>query len=212
MLYKQTTTPFLFDTLQDLMIWDTLKNFRLVGGTNLSLQLGHRQSDDIDLFSDIDFDIVNLARLFRKKYPTAEIRKSSFGITLYIHAPDNSEMKIDVMQTDKFIRNVQLIENIRFANFEDVAAMKLEAITSRNTKKDFYDIAELLNHYSFDQLLNFYTERYPYNDIKQVLENITFFSEDCESDFEPNTFKNQDWLQVKYSVIDAFDNYMKFKI
>ncbi len=188
---------------------EALKNFRLVGGTNLSLQFGHRQTVDIDLFSSKEFDIEDTAKILRKKFPTAEIRKLSFGLTLFVPAPSNSELKIDIMETDPFIREVQIIQNIRFAHIEDIAAMKLEAITSRNTKKDFYDIAELLNHYKLEKLLKFYAERYPYNDIKQVLENITFFSEDCESDFEPQTFKNQDWLTVKHSVIDAFDDYIK---
>ena len=51
--------------------------------------------------------------------------------------------------------------------------------------KDFYDIAELLNKYTLDELLSFYSKKYPYNDIKQILENVAFFSEDCELEFEP---------------------------
>jgi hypothetical protein len=74
MLYKQTTTPFLFETLQNLMEWKELELFRLVGGTGLSLQLGHRQSIDIDLFSDTDHDFNDLAKIVRKRMPNAEIR------------------------------------------------------------------------------------------------------------------------------------------
>jgi hypothetical protein len=194
------------------MHFEILKNFYLVGGTNLSLQLGHRQSKDIDLFSDIEFNIEEIARFLKKIYPAADIRKLSFGLTLYVPAPNDDILKIDIMETDKFIRDVQIIEDIRFAHIEEIAAMKLEAITSRNSKKDFYDIAELLNYYTLEQLIEFYSERYPYNDIKQVLENITLFSEDCEADFEPKTFKNQDWLSVKYKIIDAFDEYIKNKL
>lgn len=147
MLYKQTTTPFLYKTLNKLMKIPEFTNFRLVGGTGLSLQLGHRKSIDID--------------------------------------------------------------NIRFAHIEDIAAMKLEAITTRNTKKDFYDIAELLEKYSFEQLLNFYSEKYPYNDIKEVLENITFFSEDCENEFEPDILNNKDWISVKFLLQDIFSKYIE---
>ena len=43
------------------MEWKELDPFRLVGETGLSLQLGHRQSIDIDLFSDTDFDLNNFA-------------------------------------------------------------------------------------------------------------------------------------------------------
>jgi len=209
MLYKETTTPFLFETLKNLMQWQELLDFRLVGGTGLSLQLGHRQSIDIDMFNDKDFSVSDLSRIIRKKMPECEIRTLTFGLTIYISIPDSKSLKIDLMETDKFIRPVSLIEGIRLAHIEDIAAMKLEAITSRNTRKDFYDIAELLNFYTVDQLFSFYTERYPYNDIKQVLENFTFFSEDCETELKPVSMKSIDWLSVKFRLIDSFNDYIK---
>lgn len=212
MLYKQTCTPFLFQTIQNLMHREELKDFRLVGGTGLSLQLGHRKSIDIDLFSDKEFDIKNLSYILKKKLPKSDIRTLSFGITVYSTTPDNKELKIDIMETDTFIRPEIKIENIRIAHIEDIAAMKLEAITSRNTKKDFYDIAELLKKYSLKQLLDFYSEKYPYNDIKQVLENITFFSEDCELEYDPISLNNTDWLTVKLSLIDSFDEFINEKL
>jgi len=194
------------------MGWKELELFRLVGGTGLSLQLGHRQSIDIDLFSDADFDINELAKVLRKKIPNAEIRKLSFGLTLYIPTLGERDLKIDLMNTEKFIRNPVIIENIRIAHLEDIAPMKLEAITSRNTKKDFFDISELLKTYRIEDLLNFYIEKYPFNDIKQVLENITFFSEDCELEFDPIILNNSDWLSVKYSLIDAFNDFIYRKL
>jgi hypothetical protein len=180
--------------------------------TGLSLQLGHRQSIDIDLFSDVDFDINDLAKVVRKKIPTAEIRKLSFGLTIYIPTPDKKDLKVDLMNTERFIRDPIIIENIRIAHLEDIAPMKLEAITSRNTKKDFFDIYELLKTFRIEDLLNFYTEKYPYNDIKQVLENITFFSEDCELEFDPIILNNSDWLSVKFSLIDAFNDFINRKL
>ena len=163
MLFKQTTTPFLYKILKDLMLMKEFKNFRLAGGTGLSLQLGHRQSIDIDLFSDIEFNVNDFAKIIRKIYTKAEIRTFVFGITFYIKDENKKELKIDVMQTDKFIKPIIIEDNIRFAHIEDIAAMKLEAITSRNTKKDFYDIAELLNKYTLVELLKFYSKKYPYN-------------------------------------------------
>lgn len=212
MLYKQTTTPFLFQTLQNLMTWKELEQFRLVGGTGLSLQLGHRQSIDIDMFSDIEFEVNDLARVVRKKLPNSEIRKLSFGLTIYTPTDNNRSLKIDLMNTEKFIRNPILTENIRIAHIEDIAPMKLEAITSRNTKKDFFDIAEMLKIYKLDELLSFYTEKYPFNDIKPVLENFTFFSEDCELEFDPLILNNADWLSVKFLLEDAFNDFIKRKL
>ena len=210
MLFKQTTSPFLFKTLKKLMQCPEFDNFRLVGGTGLSLQLGHRKSVDIDLFTDIPFNINDYKKIIRKIFPESDIRTLSFGISFYIPNPDEQqELKVDIMETETFIKPVQIIDNIRFAHLEDIAAMKLEAITSRNTKKDFYDIAELLKIYTLDKLLSFYSEKYPYNDIKEVLENLIFFSEDCENDFEPDILNGSDWISVKFLLKDTFDEYIK---
>lgn len=209
MLHKQTTTPFLYKTLEKLMLYPEFENFRLVGGTGLSLQLGHRKSIDIDLFTDSEFNIKDYTKIIRKIFPKSEIRTLPFGITFYIPTANNQELKVDIMETEPFIRPLQIIDNIRLAHIEDIAAMKLEAITSRNTKKDFYDIAEILKKYTLEELLTFYSEKFPYNDIKGVLENITFFSEDCEKDFEPNILNDTDWLTVKYLLINTFDEYIK---
>jgi len=207
MLYKQTISPLLFKILTGLSELPEFNSFRLVGGTALSLQLGHRKSIDIDFFSDTDFDVVDYKKFLRKLFPNADIRTLNFGITVYL-TEENEEVKIDLMQTERFIRPVQVIESIKFAHIEDIAAMKLEAITSRNTKKDFYDIAELLKIYSFKQLLNFYSEKYPYNDIKDVLENFAFFSEDCEYEYEPEILNNTDWLSVKFLLTDTLKQYL----
>ncbi len=69
MLYKQTTTPFLYQTLQDLMKQEEIKPFRLAGGTGLSLQLGHRKSFDINLFSDTEFLTEEFVRFLKKLFP-----------------------------------------------------------------------------------------------------------------------------------------------
>jgi predicted nucleotidyltransferase component of viral defense system len=186
-----------------------LSSFRLAGGTGLSLQLGHRRSIDIDLFSDEDFNIESLKRVIRRSFPDADIRTLSFGITFYTHYDnENKELKVDIMETDKFIRPVQNTEGLRLAHIEDIAAMKLEAITSRNTKKDFYDIAELLKMYSIEQLLELYSEKYPYNDIRNVLENFSYFSEECENEFEPDILNDTDWLSVKFILIDTLKDFL----
>ena len=77
---------------------------------------------------------------------------------------------------------------------------------------DGKEISELLKTYRIEDLLNFYIEKYPFNDIKQVLENITFFSEDCELEFDPIILNNSDWLSVKYSLIDAFNDFIYRKL
>lgn len=58
MLYKNSfiISPDTFKLIQELQSLPELKDFYLVGGTSLALQIGHRNSIDIDLFCNNDFD------------------------------------------------------------------------------------------------------------------------------------------------------------
>lgn len=58
-LFWNTVSPLLKDALTKLMKGSPFHQFRLVGGTSLSLQLGHRFSADIDLFTDAVYDSVD---------------------------------------------------------------------------------------------------------------------------------------------------------
>ena len=62
------------------------------------------------------------------------------------------------------------------AGLEDIVAMKLDAITDRVTKKDYFDIAELLNTFTLQQMLGFYSEKYPKNNIRLVIDAFTDFN------------------------------------
>ena len=55
-LHYETVSPTLQRILHQLMELESLRDFRLVGGTSLALQRGHRRSIDIDLFTDAYFD------------------------------------------------------------------------------------------------------------------------------------------------------------
>jgi len=81
MLYWNTVAPLLESVLKDLMQQNEFKNFRLVGGTALSLHLGHRMSIDIDLFTDQEYRTVNFEVLenhLSNKY--AYFNKSNGGL------------------------------------------------------------------------------------------------------------------------------------
>jgi hypothetical protein len=59
MIYFNTVNELLKSSLLKLMASKEFSQFRLVGGTALSLQIGHRESIDIDLFSDIEYGTLN---------------------------------------------------------------------------------------------------------------------------------------------------------
>lgn len=212
MLQKQTVSPFLCQTLESLMRIEDFNEYVLVGGTALSLIIGHRTSIDIDLFCPNYKTGEEVKPILKKYFPRNEIRLLSFGATVYLPEPGTlNELKIDFMSNEPFIRPVLLEEGIRIASIEDIAAMKLEAVTSRLTKKDFWDIAEILECYSLRQLTEFYKERYPWNDLRTVLERITQF-ENCEKSTnvaEVASINGKTWDGIKKNIQVAFDTFVK---
>ena len=91
---------------------------------------------------------------------------------------------------------------IRFWSIEDVIAMKLGAISGRGAKKDFWDIAELLNHFSLVQMLQFFMNKYSNSDPGYVVRSLTYF-DDAELQPDPITFNGIIWLDVKQRVLQA---------
>lgn len=212
MLYHKAVSTRLLDVLNKLMDVNELKKFRLVGGTALALQLGHRESIDIDLFSYMEFPKDTLKNTIKNLFhnsPEFDIGERS--LTFFAN-----DIKVDFYSMlNPFIRPELIEENIRMASVEDIAAMKLDAISSRATKKDYYDIAEFLNKYSFKKLLEFYQEKFPENSTRNVIDiirDIPIRNLVLEKTPPPRTFRNLTWEDVKKKVFDAFDTFRNEEI
>ena len=163
-LKYQTVTPLLKKVLTQLMSNDLFHPFQLVGGTSLSLQLGHRISDDIDLFTDYEYDSIDFRVIqdwLRTQFAycngdCGEI--VGFGCSYIIGDSVDDSVKLDLFYTDPFIRPAKVIDNIRLTSFEDIIAMKLDVIGRGGRKKDFWDIHELHNTYLITEMLNLYVQ------------------------------------------------------
>lgn len=106
--------------------------------------------------------------------------------------------------------NLKLIEEtegIRLVSLEDIAAMKLSAIARRGVKKDFWDIAELLDVFSLDGMLEFYRAKYSSRDIFHLLRSLIYFT-DAEPQKDPDPLKKVTWDQVKSKVEKAVKKYL----
>ncbi|NBV68396.1 MAG: nucleotidyl transferase AbiEii/AbiGii toxin family protein, partial [Flavobacteriia bacterium] len=148
---------------------EELNSFRLVGGTSLSLQIGHRMSVDIDLFTDAVYDSIDFNRIDEIISSTFQLvdmgygGNNSMGKSYYVGTSKDDLVKLDIFYTDPFIYPKITMEGVRFAGLEEIAAMKLEVIGNGGRKKDFWDLHELLEHYSLAQMITFYEKRYPYS-------------------------------------------------
>jgi len=199
MLQSQTVESNTLELLKSLMQKEYLDSFVLVGGTALALQLGNRKSIDLDLFSNTDFASNDLLTSLLKDYQI--VVNNQLPQTLITTIND---VKVDFIKFHyPFIRPFLVLENIRMASLEDIAAMKLDAITGRGSKKDFYDLFFLLQHYSIDELFSFYTEKYPHQTTFHVARSLTYF-DDAEIQPSPIVFdKTITWETVKKKIISV---------
>lgn len=198
MLHLETISTSTLGLLIELQKLNSLKDTRLVGGTALSLQFGHRVSIDLDLFSNnSDYDFFSVVSEIKKKGFNIEIRKQSSNVL--ISMIDN--VKVDIVNYPYPWLDESFCENgIVLATVKDIAAMKLAAITNRGTKKDFIDLYCLLKKYSLKQILSFYSAKYNDSSIFMVLKSLTYF-EDAESDISPKILdKSITWEKVKETI------------
>ena len=198
MNFWTTVSPILKEVLEDLMIDDLFSPYRVVGGTALSLQYGHRMSVDIDLFTDADYDSLNYDLYydyFTYKYPYVKygnLKNVAFGTYFIVGYSEENSVKVDIYYTDDFIFDEIKNENIRMASDKEIIAMKLNVLLNGGRKKDFWDLHYFLNKYTFDEMISFYEKRYPYNGIS-TLKNQFINFENADNDVEPICLLNKSW-------------------
>lgn len=203
-----TVLPELKTALHALMAEPSLTDFRLVGGTSLSLQFGHRMSDDIDLFTELpygDVDFAKIEKCLRRLFHFVQnnsIDVPGFGKMYSLGDSKEKSVKVDLMYTDEFIREPICADGIRLATTEEIAAMKIEILNSQQgRKKDFWDLHELLDHFSLDEMIGFHEERYPYNhDPKAIRRGFKDFRR-AEEELNPICLRGKHWELIKMDLL-----------
>jgi hypothetical protein len=139
---------------------ERLKDYFLVGGTALSLQLGHRKSIDLDLFTHHPFDSNSLFNYLSNTYKNHEVKPvAKFANTLMVTM---DKIKVDFIQHDYPL--LYALKNhgaLRMASMDDIAAMKVNAIVQSGERmKDFVDLAEIAKYRTVDQVMDAYHKKY----------------------------------------------------
>lgn len=171
MLYKETVSTEMWELLQKLMKDEKLKDFNLVGGTALSLLIGHRLSIDIDLFTTKDFNVNEMLDHLKKNYPL-KVREV-YNNTLMI---DIGNVKVDILSHKyDWQRPIESTENVRLVSLLDIGAMKLHAIFQSGTRiKDFVDMYFLLDKHPLKDYLASYEKKYNSN-AGLAIYSLTYF-------------------------------------
>lgn len=176
MLHKEpeVISPETFLLIQKLQALAELESFHLVGGTALALQIGHRNSIDIDLFSQNDLSARNLASFLATKFTTRVDYEGNNTLLSFIN-----NIKVDFIRHPYPYINPPLTEEgVTFLSKEDIAAMKLDAIINSGQRlKDFIDVYFLLEHFSVATMLGFFEKKYPNTNPLIALKAINYFDD-----------------------------------
>ncbi len=196
MLSFQTVLSDTLELLKRLMHLPILDDMRLVGGTALALQYGHRRSVDLDFFGETTEDVHELTDALTDI--TKEIQIVNYTKRIKTYMLD--DVKVDFVNYQyRWLQEPIVYDGIRLAAPKDIAAMKVNAVMGRGTKKDFIDIYYLLKHYSFEEILHFYLEKYPEGSTYRALLSMTYF-EDADMQPSPYMLEDLEWEEIKRKI------------
>jgi predicted nucleotidyltransferase component of viral defense system len=186
-----------------LAVLPLLRNFKadfyLAGGTGLALQLGHRDSIDFDFFCPKDVDTQKLFVRIKETFVGHKILKvQEEKNTLTVFIDENIKLSF-------FTYNYELIEklinepNFRIASILDIACMKLAAIVSRATNKDYIDLYFILKKIPLNSILHKLNKKLPELNVNLVLKSLVYFKDISK---EPIKFKNN--RNIDFNTVKTF--------
>ncbi|MCD6566495.1 MAG: nucleotidyl transferase AbiEii/AbiGii toxin family protein [Bacteroidales bacterium] len=210
MLQKKAVRSHILKLIRSLQSDKKFKDFHLVGGTALALQIGHRESIDIDLFTTNDFDVNS----------TLEYLEQEYAFSLQLSAKNTLKGIIDDVFIDIISHKYPIInkliesEGIRMLSQDDIIAMKVNAIAGNGTRiKDFIDIYFLLKHHSFSDIITYYKKKYSQRNDLHAIKSLCYFGDIDQKQDWPKLLKEKDLSleTIKSSITFSKDKYFSDK-
>lgn len=185
------TTETTLGALRDAQLLD---RFYLAGGTGLALQFGHRLSLDLDFFAEDHFDEEALLQRVQMLAGFALVAKAPYTLHATVQATKVSFLGYAypiLFPTNPFL-------DVAVADPRDIACMKVSAIASRGTKRDFVDLYLCAERYGLSEILRLFDQKYAQTHYSRlhILKSLTFFA-DAEKDPMPHMLVTLDWDTVK---------------
>jgi hypothetical protein len=177
---------------------DVFKHFNLVGGTALALQIGHRISIDIDLFGNCEIDEIAVLDQLNACGPVHVLKKSKNILICSVQG-----IKVDIVNYSyPILENTLISDGIRMVGLKDIAAMKMNAIAGRGSKKDFIDVYYLLQYFTLEVMIDLYLKKYSNGSEFLVRKSLTFF-DDAEEEEMPVMLGDISWDRIKERVLEV---------
>jgi predicted nucleotidyltransferase component of viral defense system len=185
------------------------EHFCLVGGTNLALRYGHRISVDLDFFSKEKFEGNHLVSAIEKNFRHFELLFQKNQTLIF----DIEGIRVDFVRYPfNWLNPFEDIEGIRFAQVEDIIPMKIQGIDNRKSKKDFWDIACLLDHFTMEEMFRIMHKKFPFIDPGHLIHSFTHF-EEAELQPDPVALNDLTWEMIKervtYAALDFSRSFLK---
>jgi hypothetical protein len=207
MPYRESVDIQTLELIKELQAREYLKEFFLVGGTALALHLNHRQSVDIDLFSNTAFDTNNLLEAIQQDFSYQISHTATNTLKGSIH-----NIKVDLIaHRYPYLNPPVTISGIQALSLPDITAMKLNAIvTSGQRSKDFIDIYYLADYFTVENMLSFYKAKYSQEKDTFLLKSLIYFDEVDLSDW-PVLIKDRSlkWSAIKKKLTSLVLNYTR---
>lgn len=171
-----------------------IEGFYLAGGTGLALQLGHRVSVDLDLFTPQSFNALALRDSLRgaSAFSVQQIAEQTLHVEIagiqvsFLHYPYPLGF-----ETQRF-------HQLAVADVRDIGCMKLDALSSRGSRRDFVDLYFLLQRFNLGELLDWFDARYANAAPNRVhLSKALTYFDDAEQEPMPNMLVAADWNLIK---------------
>lgn len=204
MLQTNTVYPRTLAILREVMALPDFQAFNLVGGTALALQIGHRISIDLDLFTSQDYDDTLLLKILQ----------TIGNVNILLNKPPFLQLQVDNVKMDllkfpyEFVQEHEIIDNVRLVSIENIAVMKLLAISRRGVKKDFYDLYFILERYTLAEILTLFSKKLPNIDMFHILKSLIYFG-DADPEPDPKMLIKVSWAVVKKTIKFKTKAYLK---
>lgn len=174
------------------------QQYYLAGGTGLALQIGHRKSEDFDFFTSETFSTADLFSKLQKylaEHALIKIQDEENTLTVIVD---------DLIKVSFFTYLYPLLEPLieeeylKIASITDIGCMKLSAVVSRSTMRDYVDLYCILQKVSLKELLEKSKQKHPTLDTNLTLKSLIYFDDVIEEpiEFLPNHAVSFDNVQT----------------
>jgi predicted nucleotidyltransferase component of viral defense system len=203
MLQQKAVEPVTLELLKQICSINSLDDFALGGGTNLALRMNHRFSVDLDFFTNSPFRNEKIFKVISNHFSKAELLFEQNQTMMF----SINEVKVDfVLYPFNWFKRFEIIEDCRLLSVSDIIPMKLQALANRFSKKDFWDIAFLLNDFSITKMIEIFAKKFPQIDPGFVIHSLVAFDE-AEKDPDPICIVPISWTKIKSKLTKAVIDY-----